>query len=157
MSEPKRYGIDPKYCSIEEFEDGQYVSYEDYARIKKQYDDLEYCQGHVPYAQHRSAVDKWTELFHKTADNFDKVVAENARLKAEVDALKLGSLLTAVDVLAFINIKAEVERLKAGAVKAGEEISHMERHVIASMRAEIERLRRLAPSEDDRNRGSFNP
>ena len=36
---------------------------------------------------------------------------ENARLKAEVDALKLGSLLSAVDVLQFINLKAEVERL----------------------------------------------
>lgn len=41
--------------------------------------------------------------------------ADYARLKAEVDALKLGSLLTAVDVLQFINLKAEVERLrKAG-------------------------------------------
>ena len=37
---------------------------------------------------------------------------EVARLKAEVDALKLGSLMTAVDVLQFINLKAEVERLQ---------------------------------------------
>ena len=45
---------------------------------------------------------------------------EIARLKAEVDALKLGSLLTAVDVLQFIKLKAEVERLNdaiiAGAI-----------------------------------------
>ena len=40
MSEPKRYGIDPKYCSIEEFEDGQYVSYEDYARLKAEVERL---------------------------------------------------------------------------------------------------------------------
>ena len=44
-----------------------------------------------------------------------KMADEVTRLKAEVDALKLGSLLTAVDVLQFINLKAEVERLrKAG-------------------------------------------
>ena len=44
-----------------------------------------------------------------------KLREDNARLKADVEALKLGSLLTAVDVLAFIHIKAEVERLtKAG-------------------------------------------
>jgi len=40
VSEPKRYGIDPKYCSIEEFEDGQYVSYEDYARLKAEVERL---------------------------------------------------------------------------------------------------------------------
>ena len=70
-----------------EHKNGNLVSYDDYARLKKQYDDLEYCRGHVPYAQHMSAVDKWTELFHKTADNFDKVVAENARLKAKIERL----------------------------------------------------------------------
>ena len=83
MSEPKRLNAWGK-----EVPDGDYIRYDDYARLKKEYDDLEYCRGHVPYAQHRSAVDKWTELFHKTADNFDKVVAENARLKAEVERLK---------------------------------------------------------------------
>lgn len=36
---------------------------------------------------------------------------EYERLKAEVDALKLGSLLTAVDVLQFIKLKEENERL----------------------------------------------
>ena len=87
MSEPKRYALMGNPWEVVEHKNGNLVSYEDYARLKKQYDDLEYCRGHVPYAQHRSAVDKWTELFHKTADNFDKVVAENARLKAEVERL----------------------------------------------------------------------
>lgn len=41
------------------------------------------------------------------------------RIKSEVDALKLGSLLTAVDVLQFINLKAENERLR----KAGDAVS----------------------------------
>ena len=48
--------------------------------------------------------EKWGEMV--------KAMAENRQLKAEVDALKLGSLMTAVDVLAFINLKAEVERLE---------------------------------------------
>lgn len=48
-----------------------------------------------------------------------KLKEENARLKAEVDALKLGSLLTAVDVLQFIKLKEENERLR----KAGDELS----------------------------------
>lgn len=37
---------------------------------------------------------------------------EVARLKAEVETLKLGSLLTAVDVMAFIKLKEENSRLK---------------------------------------------
>ena len=53
--------------------------------------------------------------------------AENARLKAEVDALKLGSLLTAVDVLQFINLKAENERLRASSFVTAVPIEQYER------------------------------
>ena len=42
-----------------------------------------------------------------------------AKLKAEVDALKLGSLMTAVDVLQFIKLKEENERLR----KAGDNLA----------------------------------
>jgi hypothetical protein len=49
---------------------------------------------------------------------YDEALVEIQTLKAEVDALKLGSLLTAVDVLQFINLKAENERLR----KAGDEL-----------------------------------
>ena len=38
--------------------------------------------------------------------------SDYASLKEEVDALKLGSLLTAVDVLQFIKLKEENERLR---------------------------------------------
>lgn len=51
-----------------------------------------------------------------------KLKEENARLKAEVEALKLGSLLSAVDVLQFINMKAENERLR----KAGDALYESE-------------------------------
>ena len=44
-----------------------------------------------------------------------------ALLKAEVDALKLGSLLTAVDVLQFIKLKEENERLR----KAGDAMARI--------------------------------
>jgi len=136
MSEPKRYEpstqcVEPSYQAqmiepiVREVAWGNYVRYEDYARLKKEYDDLEYCRGHVPYAQHRSAVDKWTELFHKTADNFDKVVAENASLKAEVERLKsqpdpLTAYLYAAELAKddIKRLKAQVERL----TKAGDEL-----------------------------------
>lgn len=74
-----------------------------------------------------------TEFMRKD-DVIDSIVSENARLKAEVDALKLGSLLTAVDVLQFINLKAEVERLTE-ALK--------DEQAVAGHRADIiERLRK---------------
>lgn len=57
--------------------------------------------------------DDWNKLKHLV-----DLSAENASLKAEVDALKLGSLLTAVDVMAFIRLKDENERLR----KAGDEL-----------------------------------
>ena len=68
MSEPKRYGIDPKYCSIEEFEDGQYVSYEDYARLKAE-------------------VERLTAFTTRTFIPNEELQAEVARLKEQVERL----------------------------------------------------------------------
>lgn len=50
--------------------------------------------------------------------------SDYARLKAEVDALKLGSLLTAVDVLAFINLKSENERLRKAGDYMADHLAH---------------------------------
>lgn len=61
-------------------------------------------------------------------------LAEMNRLAAEADALKLGSLLTAVDVLQFINLKAEVERLTDCKAEADR------------LKAEVERLRKAIES-----------
>ena len=63
--------------------------------------------------------------------------SDYARLLAEVDALKLGSLLTAVDVLAFINLKAEVERLRASSFVTAVPVEEYEK-----LKAEVERLRK---------------
>ena len=117
MSEPKRYGIDPKYCSIEEFEDGQYVSYSDYARLKAE-------------------VEAWKDMVADSGVACNERARENQdlenqieRLKAEVESLeeivgsdaidrKYGmccdSSNQAIRLSAEVcRLKAEVERLTA--------------------------------------------
>lgn len=54
----------------------------------------------------------------------NKQASEVRRLKAEVEALKLGSLLTAVDVLQFINLKAENERLRKAGDYLADHLAH---------------------------------
>ncbi len=76
MSEPKRYGIDPKYCSIEEFEDGQYVSYEDYARLKAEVERL------------RKLFADTERLMLLDGEYEAAKVGTYARLKAEVERLR---------------------------------------------------------------------
>lgn len=66
---------------------------------------------------------------------------ENARLKAEVDALKLGSLMTAVDVLAFINLKGEVERLTKAHSDALADFWAIHKEYF-DLKAEVEQLRK---------------
>ena len=70
--------------------------------------------------------DDWNKLKHLV-----DLSAENTRLKAEVDTLKLGSLLTAVDVLQFINLKAEVERLRASSFVTAVPVEQYERVIKA--------------------------
>jgi hypothetical protein len=76
VSEPKRYGIDPKYCSIEEFEDGQYVSYEDYARLKAEVERL------------RKLFADTERLMLLDGEYEAAKVGTYARLKAEVERLR---------------------------------------------------------------------
>ena len=52
---------------------------------------------------------------------------EIARLKAEAETLKLGSLLTASDVWVFLRIKAEVERLRENNAKTVENLRVLEK------------------------------
>lgn len=61
--------------------------------------------------------------------------SDYTRLKAEVDALKLGSLLTAVDVLQFIKLKEENERLrKAGDALYESEIGYYGEQILEDMK-----------------------
>lgn len=50
--------------------------------------------------------------YEALAGEHTKLIDRNKTLKAEVETLKLGSLLTAVDVMAFIKLKEENSRLK---------------------------------------------
>lgn len=71
----------------------------------------------------------------KLVERIAEYQAENTRLKAEVDALKLGSLLTAVDVLQFINLKAENERLrKAGDALYESKIGYYGEQILEDMK-----------------------
>lgn len=111
MSEPKRYDFFLKAytkqfvdvtgaryvypdAGMTENIEGKYVEYSDYARLEKD--------------------------FHQAHDERADYAKDVSKLKAEVDALKLGSLLTAVDVLQFIKLKEENERLR----KAGDEMAN---------------------------------
>lgn len=139
MSEPKRYDFFLKAytkqfvdvtgaryvypdAGMTENVEGKYVEYSDYARLEKD--------------------------FHQAHDERADYAKDVSKLKAEVDALKLGSLLTAVDVLQFIKLKEENERLTEiirrevdGGVDLREEAQRTveENH---KLRAEVERLRK---------------
>jgi len=77
---------------------------------------------------------------------------EVARLKSEVDALKLGSLLTAVDVLQFINLKAEVERLTAEVSYDNRVQLHVDKLAAEFTQSEVERLKAEVERLTERNK-----
>ena len=97
MNEPKRYEVTESYNLGDMREDaqGNYVRYEDYARLKAEVDML-----------------KASSRGHSTTHLYQRMAEENARLKAECQARQAENSVLAVEC---DNLKAEVERLtKAG-------------------------------------------
>lgn len=80
--------------------------------------------------------------------HYSDAMEENASLKEEVDALKLGSLLTAVDVLQFIKLKEENARLKAenenawGSARTYSRLWIEAKEIKERLEADVERLRK---------------
>jgi hypothetical protein len=116
VSEPKRYGIDPKYCSIEEFEDGQYVSYEDYARLKTEVERLTEAWVDKKMQEDRDAllqqVERLTKERDKALTDFWCIHEGYFRLQAELNRL---TAFTTRTIIPNEELQAQVERLtKAG-------------------------------------------
>jgi hypothetical protein len=78
MSEPKRYAIRGFSAALVEEENGVFVRYEDYARLKEEAERYR-------LASIRVDVGELHAQFNRAL--FDETVAENASLKAEVERL----------------------------------------------------------------------
>ena len=113
MSEPIRYAFrlheddDAIYLGAKEQADGMWVKYEDYASLKEEAERYR-------LASIRVDVGELHAQFNRAL--FDVALAENARLKAEVERLEANTtkLCTHGDA-EIARLKAEVERLtKAG-------------------------------------------
>ena len=82
MSEPKRYNVEEIECCFQadmvEHSNGEYVKYDDYARLKEEAERYR-------LASIRVDVGELHAQFNRAL--FDVALAENARLKAEVERL----------------------------------------------------------------------
>jgi hypothetical protein len=108
MNEPKRYDLrlpDISY-GTEESPNGEYVCYEDYASLKAEAEQYRLASIRVDvselHAQFKRAL-------------LDEAIAENARLKAEVERL---TAFTTRTIIPNEKLQEQVERL----TKAGDEV-----------------------------------
>jgi len=88
------------------------------------------------------------------------LAAENTRLKAEVERLKEGNecldQMHEKEMARSAFLCEEVNRTAAWGRGLESDLSWA-RAELLMVKAEVERLKRLLPSEDDTNRGGFNP
>jgi predicted nuclease with TOPRIM domain len=130
MSEPKRYEPSSHYSAdfgMAQSPVGKWVSYEDYARLKAE-------------------VDAWKDMVADSGVACNERARENQDLENQIERLK-----------------AEVESVRKYWKSTGEGVNRYVGKSIAledevtRLKAEVERLKRLVPSEDDLNRGGYNP
>jgi hypothetical protein len=109
VSKPKRYKVEELSCceaDMVEHPEGEYVEYADYSALQKRYDDLEYCRGYVPFKEHNDYATKMSNLYYKTADQFNKLTDEAVSLREKLEEAEEAKTLTE------LKLYAQIERLE---------------------------------------------
>jgi len=135
MSEPKRYAIRGFSAALVEEDNGVFIRYEDYARLKAE-------------------IERLTAFTTRTIIPNEELQAENARLKAEVDSLAMseGYHYTAI---AVSMLKEQLHQKHIDYVEA-RKANEAKVEMITSLKAEVERLTKAGDAMADSINGDYN-